>query len=674
MKNLQITALANNVTQILFYGDVGKTDWCGDSIGNDALSIIQKLDAIQPDQTLDFRINSFGGSLPEGLAIRNACARHQGAINFYIDGVAMSAASVIPMIKRDNVKVIMAVNALFMIHAPSTQSFGNANELRQAADMLEKYSEAWAQNIVEKTGKPLDEIIGLLTDGKDHFYTAQEALDFGFIDQIGDAIPITASLPKNINLPESWLTSNKITATLTQEKTPMPAPTETLKTDNQPQPSTQTPTIAVEASAIETKRQAETQRQDGIKAIFAMVSPDRKNILAMQERMLFDTSITEEKARAEILAKLGENQHAVTHSVHVGETGQERFKTDAVNAILAKAGIEKVTAHNSLKGWRLERIAEECLVQANMSRSHLDRMSMISAAFTQSTSDFPVLLENAMHKTLLAAYATAPDTWSRFCAVGSVSDFRAANRYRTGSFGNLDALNELGEFKNKAIPDGEKASITASTKGNIINISRQAIINDDLSAFIGLARDLARAGKRTIEADVYALLASNPTMGDGIALFHASHGNIQSTGTVVTMAAIEDLRQKMASQKDVGGNDYLDLRPALWLGGMAQGGNARVVNTSQYDPDTANKLQRPNVVAGLFRDVIDTPRISGTDWYMFADPIEAPVIEVAFLDGNAEPYIEMQQGWGVDGAQYKVRLDYGVAAIDYRGAAKNVGA
>src|SRR5690606_12666188 len=75
--------------------------------------------------------------------------------------------------------------------------------------------------------------------------------------------------------------------------------------------------------------------------------------------------------------------------------------------------------------------------------------------FTQSTSDFTVLLENTMHKVLQAAYATTPDTWRHFCAIGSVSDFRAHNRYRLGSFGRLDKTLENGEYKNKPIPDGE---------------------------------------------------------------------------------------------------------------------------------------------------------------------------------------------------------------------------
>ena len=80
------------------------------------------------------------------------------------------------------------------------------------------------------------------------------------------------------------------------------------------------------------------------------------------------------------------------------------------------------------------------------------------------------------------------------------------------------------------------------------------------------------------------------------------------------------------------------------------------------------------MVRGLYRDVVDSPRLSGTRIYSFADPAEAPVLEVAFLDGVQDPYLEVQDGFDVDGARYKVRLDYGVGAIDYRGAVTNAGA
>ncbi|MCP6519420.1 hypothetical protein NL464_27360, partial [Klebsiella pneumoniae] len=84
-------------------------------------------------------------------------------------------------------------------------------------------------------------------------------------------------------------------------------------------------------------------------------------------------------------------------------------------------------------------------------------------------------------------------------------------------------------------------------------------------------------------------------------------------------------------------NEFLEIDPAIWLGPLSLGGAARVTNGSQYDPDTANKLQRTNIALGVFDDIVDTARLTGTAWYTFADPTVAPAIVVGFLDGVEEP-------------------------------------
>jgi hypothetical protein len=416
--------------------------------------------------------------------------------------------------------------------------------------------------------------------------------------------------------------------------------------------------------------------------------------LANQHRMIGDVPAwiregkTADQVRAIILERLaarGDDGPTSTVTAGVDEIDKRR---DAVcNVLLARANVQDVQTKraihvvqgNPFRGHSLFDLARSCCERGGIRVDGLSRMEIIGRAFTQGTSDFPIILETAMHKALQSAYAIAPDTWSRFCAVGSVSDFRAHNRYKLGSIGNLDSLTELNEFQHKAIPDGVKESITAGTKGNIITLSRQAIINDDMGAFLGLATAFGRAAKRTIEANVYAYLATNPTV-EGGALFNTTaittaggHANLAGSGAAPSVDTIEAGRVAMAKQMDLSRNDFLDLRPAIWLGPMATGGEARVINDAQYDPDTANKLQRPNKVRGLLRDIVDTPRITGTEWYLFADPADAPVIEVAFLEGQQEPYLESDEGFTVDGTRWKARLDYGIAAVDYRGAWKNPG-
>ena len=334
-------------------------------------------------------------------------------------------------------------------------------------------------------------------------------------------------------------------------------------------------------------------------------------------------------------------------------------------------------------------LARESLERRGIKTRGLTTEKMVGLAFTHNTrdigggqtvSDFAVVLENVMYKTLLGAYAQASDTWRRFCGTDTVQDFRPSNRYRTGSFGVLDALNEAGEFKNKAIPDGLKFAITTETKGNVIALSRQAIINDDMGAITDTAHKFGRMAGLSIEKSVYDLLALNGGLGPTITvggvtapLFDAAAWGNVSTGAALSMVAIEADRVLMASQKDVSNNEYLDLRPNCLLIPIGLGGEANTINRSLYDPTAGSAFERPNIVGGLFKEVIDTPRITGTRRYLFTHSSQCSSIVVAFLNGAQSPFMDQQQGFRVDGVEWKVRLDYKAQAFDPKGGITNVG-
>lgn len=652
------------VAEIYVYGNIGDK-WNEDGVV--AADFVREISALDVDE-IRMRINSFGGSVPDGLAIYNALKRHKATVTAYIDGVAISCAGYIAMAAD---KTIAAKNARLMIHGPQAYAGGYADDLREFAAVLDGFTQSMAQGYRAKSGMAEADVLALLTDRKDHWYSADEAVAAGFADEVGDEMPVAASLASSFNL--SRFSQPPAAAGKPQEHA-MPEP---VKPAAQPAEPTAPANVPFARSTDENKQ------------VLAMFKPflAQAGMQDLQTEVLADTSLTVEAIQAKLLKKMGDgaeplNPKGAAPRIEIVQDERDKFRAAAVNAIMARAGqdpkgeIRAQLSANPYRGHKLMDMARACLERAGVSITGMDQMQIVAAAFTQGTSDFPVILENTMHKSLQQAYALTPDTWSRFCATGTVGDFRAHNRYRLGSFGNLDPVNELGEYVNKTIPDGEKGQITADTKGNIINISRKSIINDDLSAFVGLAAMLGRAARRTVEADVYALLALNsglgPVMNDGNTLFHASHNNI-TTSAAISMAALDLDRVAMASQLDVSGNDYLDLRPDVLLVPLSLGGTARSINEAQYDPDTANKLQKPNIVNGLFRDIVDTPRIAGNRRYLFADKEVAPVIEVAFLDGRMEPYLETQDGFDVDGARTKVRHDYGVAGTDWRGAVTNAG-
>ena len=639
--------------EVFVLGNIGDR-W--DENGVIAADMVKDLSKLEASR-ITLRINSYGGSVTDGLAIYNALKRHSAPVHAVIEGVALSCASYIAM-AADTIE--MADNAQMMIHAPWGMTSGNARELREHADMLDRYARSMSAAYASKSGKPSEEIMAILTDGKDHWYSAAEAVSAGFADTVGPANAVSAHLAKSFDTSRFFQT----VATATPKKEPHMAD------------PVQAVVPVIPAPFARTK--ADNAQVVAMFAPFAEVPA----VAALQTEVLTDPGLTVDTIRAKLLDTVGAQSKPAAHTPRITTVSDEgdKIRAAATTAILHRAGVVAAKREdmqgNPFAGAKMLDIAKASLARAGVSTDGMIQTAIVNASFTQSGSDFPIILENTMHKSLQAGYATASLTWNQFCATGSVGDFREHKRYRLGSFGNLDTVNELGEFTNKSIPDAERSGITAGTKGNIINLSRQAIINDDLSAFVGLAAMLGKAAARSVEADVYALLALNaglgPTMGDGNTLFHATHGNI-GTGAAISVASIDADRVLMAQQKDVSANDFLDLRPAVLLLPIGLGGTARSINTDQYDPDTPNKLQKSNIARGLYSAIVDSPRLSGTRRYSFASPSDAPVLEVVFLDGNSTPYIETERGFEVDGVRYKIRLDYGVGAIDYRGAVTNAG-
>lgn len=720
------------MTEILIYGIVGDS-WDG----LDANTLVPMISDGEDD--LDVRINSPGGYVMEGLAILNAVVREKKKgrkVTTHIDGLAASMGSVLAMAGDS---IIMADNALMMIHNPWDCACGDANELRRAADKLDRIRDQIVGIYSGQTGLTADELVPMLDE--ETWFTAAQALEQNFVTEIAGASTASASNVQPFGFrkaPDSPL----ITAMAMSRNKPAPPAPQSKDTimDLYKTRAALVAAIAAYQKDGGTKEEINKIRASAVAldamdalpaagplaliqgnpattetAPAALSAADVQNAVAAErtrvatirslgtkhglstdfidELVNSDTSLA--AAREKMLDKLAESGDAQnighTSPARVTKDVREKFVEGATNWILVKAGVaglvEKAAAlkgetvkidPGEFRGVRNTDLAREAIglvgMQANMRDPDMIVREAMTArsAITQTTSDFPILFENAVHRTLQAAYATTPDTWQRFCGKGTVTDFRAHTRYLRGSFGALDNVNEAGEFKNKPIPDLAKEAIKATTKGNIINLSRQAIVNDDMEVFSGLAVDLGRAAKLTIEIDVYALLNSNPLMNDGKPLFHADHGNLLAAAGI-SVAAFDAMDAAMGAQKDISGNEILEIKPAVLLVPRSLRGAAITVNGSEYDPDAVNKLQKPNIVKGLFEDIIASQRLTGTAWYGFAAPGETPAIEVVFLNGVTEPFTDSQDGWRVDGVEWKVRHDYGVGAVNWRAAQKNPG-
>ena len=150
--------------------------------GITAKQFVQDLQKLGDVPNITVRINSPGGSVFEGTAIYNALKNHPAKIDVFIDGMALSMASVIAMAGD---KITIAENAMIMIHEPSISVSGTAKRLRKTADTLDKTKQSILTSYVKRTGKSEDEVAVLMA--LETWMTADEALEHGFVDEISDS-------------------------------------------------------------------------------------------------------------------------------------------------------------------------------------------------------------------------------------------------------------------------------------------------------------------------------------------------------------------------------------------------------------------------------------------------------------------------------------------------------
>lgn len=673
-----IQAAGHGEAEITIYGDIGENFW-EPELSNTGRQLVEDIKSIDAEY-ITVRISSHGGSVKDALEIVNALRRHTAAVTTEIDAVAFSAASMIAIGAADTVR--MADNALLMLHAPMTGTFGNSQEMRRAADMLDKYAEAMAAVYV-RNGVAHADALALLLDGVDHYYTASEATDAGFVDEITESMPIAASfdLTRYTNLPAA-------AAAFIRNKESTKMPDKTKQKPAAPEPS------ANDQKVVDIDNARREGRNEAVEAIAARNKNVRdlfkdhlsaEGVKDVLDKVIDDPKITEEEAGKMLLKALAKGSESLNpggHAPRVGADESDKRVEGMTQALLARVGAEKHDTSNPWRGFRLHEMARATLEAAGFSVTGLAPEEFAAKALTrhavsgmQTSSDFPIILENTMHKLVLMGFNAQSSKWDRFCKIGDVSDFRSWARIVPGLIGNLDGVNENGEYLNKNIPDGEKNTISASRKGNIINITPEVIINDDTGYIQDIAVGLGMAGNRAIDRGVFTLLESNPTLSDGVALFHASHGNLAGTAGVPSVAAFDAMRVAMAAQVAPGDDkEPLDIQPWVSVSHTTLEGDIKVINDSIYDPDSSNKLQKPNKVRGLVQDMVGSPRLTSTTaWYGFADPSIAPVIEVVFLNGQREPRVVEEENFRTSGLAVKVELPFGVGAIDYRGGYKNAG-
>lgn len=274
---------------------------------------------------------------------------------------------------------------------------------------------------------------------------------------------------------------------------------------------------------------------------------------------------------------------------------------------------------------------------------------------------------------LAAAYQVAQSPLKTLARQRTMADFRASTILKLGEFSGLQKVTEHGEIK--AMTTGEaKEGYSLETFGGTFALSRKAIINDDLGAFGGWGEMMGRTAAETEAAQLLALLlqssGAGPVMGeDGKRLFHADHGNLAGAGGALSETTLSAARLALRSMKGLDGKTPVNVVPKFLLVGPALETAAEKLLTTI----NAAKTDDVNPFGGKLSLLVE-PRLTGNAWYVFADPASAPVLEYAYLASAPGPQLSSRDGWEVLGREFRVVLDFGCGAVDWRGAYRNAGA
>ena len=281
----------------------------------------------------------------------------------------------------------------------------------------------------------------------------------------------------------------------------------------------------------------------------------------------------------------------------------------------------------------------------------------IRAAF--SSADIPNVLSNVAHKFVLAGFGAVGDEWRRILRAVPVVDFKAVKGVRLVMGGLLKSLSKGGELQHVDLSD-EARSVQAATKGSIVGITREDLINDDLGVLALIPERFGQMSGRTINKDVYGSLS---TTGSD---YGANTSGALAVGTLATAYGLA-----LAIKDDNG--DPIGAIPNRILCSPSNYVTARNIYQSEFVVSGASgKTPANNEMRGLL-EAITSPFLSGTKYWLFNDAF--PLVDVAFLNGNQAPVVETANAeFHQLGIEMRCYFDYGASAGELKAAVYSTGA
>tara|TARA_R110002020_G_scaffold471284_1_gene698230 strand:- start:21992 stop:23626 length:1635 start_codon:yes stop_codon:yes gene_type:complete len=312
-------------------------------------------------------------------------------------------------------------------------------------------------------------------------------------------------------------------------------------------------------------------------------------------------------------------------------------------------------------------LAMECVGERNYPRNAAQTEALFERA-AHTTSDFPIILEGAINRTVEARYQLAQPTYRRISRQRNFRDFRPHTSVKLGDFPMLEQIAENGEIKYGTLAEG-KETISVLSYAKALSVSRQLMINDDLGAINEMLSSYGATVALFEEITFYSK-ALNALLSDGKTVFHADHGNLAGAGAAIDVDTVSAGRAAMSKQKSLDGKNPLMANPPAII---ATGPDRITTAEKLLASITPATVATVNIFSGRMTP-FDTAQITGNTWYLFADPQVGSNYRWGYLEGYEAPRVRIDTPFGRQGMAMSVEHDFGCGAVDYRFGWKNPGA
>jgi ATP-dependent protease ClpP protease subunit len=583
-------------------------------------------------------LNSGGGIAMMGLAIYNLLKSHGGKITVYIDAMAASAASLIAMAGDT---IVMRQGALMMIHNPSAMAAGTSRDLRANADALDMISEQARNIYAKRTGLDPKKVADMMMS--ETWMDADLAVSLGFAtSKAAEPAMAVASFDYRLyrNSPTMLTTKGNISMPIEDTTKDKPWGYRFLR-------SAETSGIALaELNAIvEASASIEIAKDSLIDAMAKAGNADKPRPGGYMRGgpESFDNP-----------EFLGTSIAGAIYSKMTGKTPEGPAREWAGRTLL-EMGVATLEARGQRVRWGGGRYN---VANAVMSGG-------------MSTSDFPNLLQSAGGRVLLESYQATATPLKQLARRRVADDFRAINVLRLSEGPGLEEVEEAAEVKYGSFSEA-KESYGVKTFAKIYALSRQALVNDDLSAFTDGSRIWGQAAA-TREADsITALFLANGGNGvnltDGNPFYTTGRGNKAAAGSALDFTGLDAGRQALRTTKGLDGKTPINSPPKFLVVGAALESTAEQM-VKLIAPTTTDDV---NPFSANLTPLVEA-RFSGKSWRLFADPTVLPAFEIAYLNGVEGPILEQKDGWTTLGAEFRAIMDFGCGLTEWRASYLNPG-